>query len=216
MYREGDRLFLVIEYVQGQQLDQVWSVLSEAQKIPITSQLRRATDNIRGLSSPDYFGGTVGGPVPHRFFFSAEKNPKITGPFATEEEFYHALIEKSETNWACHRQRAWVAEFVGRHFRTAFKSHGSSVYTHGDFQRKNILVQKRSCHEQDDSPESNYQVTAILDWETAGWYPKPWAYSLCFAYSVWSDDWPGKLERILDPHVQEAAMIKLIGEDLDL
>lgn len=216
MYREGERLFIVMEYVQGQQLDQLWGDLLETQKISITSQLRGAIHSIRSLPSPGYFGGTVGGPVPHRFFFSADTNPKLTGPFTTEEDFYHALIEKSKTNWECHDRRAWVAEFFDRHFHAMFKSHGSSVYTHSDFQRKNILVQRRDRSGNDDSAEADYRVTAILDWESAGWYPKPWAYSICFTYFGWSDDWPEKLEKIFDPYVEEAAMMKLMGEDLDM
>jgi hypothetical protein len=44
-----------------------------------------------------------------------------------------------------------------------------------------------------------YRIAAIIDWETAGWYPSYWEYAYIFALFQWVDDWPASVERIIDP-----------------
>ncbi|KAG9253650.1 uncharacterized protein F5Z01DRAFT_657856 [Emericellopsis atlantica] len=148
MNREGDRLFLVMEYVQGQQLDQVWSDLSEAQKLSITSQLRRATDNMRGLLSPGYFGGMVGGPVPHRFFFSAKKDSRSQG---------HSPQKKSSTMSSSKNQRrtgnaivagpGWLNSSAGTFVQRSGVKVAASIYLSRNFlaARKMTAQSQTTC-----------------------------------------------------------------------
>lgn len=71
---------------------------------------------------------------------------------------------------------------------------GTRVYfTHGDLNLGNIMVTG--------SP-GTHRITAILDWEQAGWYPEHWEYcKMCFGAAgdeEWTtDDWP---EKILEVH----------------
>ncbi|QSS53212.1 hypothetical protein I7I53_00395 [Histoplasma capsulatum var. duboisii H88] len=40
----------------------------------------------------------------------------------------------------------------------------SSVFTHVDIAPRNIMV------------DENYQITGLVDWKYAGWYPDHWEY----------------------------------------
>lgn len=214
MFREDEKLYIVMEFVPGQQLSDIWPTLSEDEKSPIVAQLRQAVDSLRALPSPEIFSGVFGGPLPHRYFFSAKKDPRITGPFGKEEDFCHALVLRSQEIWDWYGRRGWMNEFFSRHLPAALSGH-RSVFTHSDFQRKNILVREKPGSSSDGCSGRSFEVAAILDWEAAGWYPSYWGYALCFAYFDWSDDWPEKVEHVLDPCVHEAAVMRMVAQALD-
>ncbi|RNJ55134.1 hypothetical protein D7B24_009001 [Verticillium nonalfalfae] len=97
-----------------------------------------------------------------------------------------------------------IMEFIQGHQLSDTWS--SLVFTHSDFQRKNILIweKQRPLSAADSSDSRRYfEVVAVLDWEDAGWYPSYWNYSYCFSFFNWHDDWAEKVEHILDPYVQE-------------
>lgn len=142
MYREADELYIVMEFISGHPLSDIWPSLSEEEKSPIVDQLRRVYDSLRALPSPGIFGGVCGGPLPHRYFFSMDKDPRITGPFSGEEDFCRALVLRSRKNWELLERRGWMTDFFARQLPTVLRGHGS-VFTHSDFQRKNILIRER-------------------------------------------------------------------------
>lgn len=122
-----------------------------------------------------------------------------------------ALALRSHLNWEASRNRAWTSEFFVRHLPQALKGH-SSVFTHTDLQRKNILIKEVPGGE---SGARHFDVSAVLDWEDAGWYPSYWEYAGCFVDFQWVDDWPEKVEQILDACPVEAAVLRLVRQDLD-
>ncbi|KAK6086822.1 hypothetical protein SCUP234_02342 [Seiridium cupressi] len=133
-------------------------------------------------------------------------------PFDDEKDISRALALKSRANWEEWGRQPWTSDFFSRHLATVFSGH-ESVFTHGDLQRKNILVLEQG--DLSSGSGKSYLVTAIVDWESAGWYPSYWEYALCFTYFDWSDDWAEKIERILKPYVKEAALMRFVGQDLD-
>ncbi|PQE11092.1 phosphotransferase enzyme family protein [Rutstroemia sp. NJR-2017a BVV2] len=62
------------------------------------------------------------------------------GPFDTERELNEAMCRKSIYN---NSRMAEKAEFYGRAFPAVLKGH-APVFTHGDFQRKNIIIRNRA------------------------------------------------------------------------
>lgn len=96
MYRHEDTLYIVMEYVPGISLGATWPSLIGANKHSIAGQLRCIFDHVRALPSPGLYGSVDRGPVPHRYFWSREKYPAITGPFQTEEEFGRAIALRSK------------------------------------------------------------------------------------------------------------------------
>ncbi|KYK56273.1 phosphotransferase family protein [Drechmeria coniospora] len=216
MYRDDGTLYIVMQYIPGRQLSDVWPNLTEDEKSSIVSQLRAASESLRSIPSRGFYGGVFGGPLPHRYFFSSDKDPRITGPFSADEDLCHALVLRSAKNWEAWGRRGWMTEFFARHLAAALGGH-DGLFAHSDFQRKNILVREEfSAPCNGSSPPKSFRVAAILDWESAGWYPSYWEYALCFAYFDWSDDWPEKVESILDPYVKESALLRMVGQDMDL
>ncbi|CRK04388.1 hypothetical protein HYQ45_012869 [Verticillium longisporum] len=216
MYRENDKLYLVMEYVPGTQLSDLWPSLSEDEKTPIVHQLRHVCDRLRMLSSPGYYGGVYGGPIQHRYFMSVEKDPRVTGPFTKEEDVNRALILRSRGYWASCGEHGWMNDFFERHLSTVLSGH-ASVFTHSDFQRKNIIVREEPrLAAEGDTGTRRFKVAAVLDWEDAGWYPSYWAFASCFSYFDWCDDWGEKVERILDPYVPESALLRMVGQNMCL
>ena len=85
------------------------------------------------------------------------------------------------------------------------------VLSHSDLQRKNILV--RRVQDQQNLGSTCFEVS-VIDWEEAGWYPSYWEYSVLFIAFQWDDDWPKRLEQIVDPWPSEAAILRILYQDL--
>jgi len=217
MYREGDRLFLIMEFKPGKQLSAVWDDLSEHDKLDITGQLRDIFTQMRRIPSPGVFSNVTGGPLRHRFFLSAEPTPQLNGPFQDERDFSMAMANRSRSNWESNGYKPWTSEFLERHLPTALAGH-PSVFTHDDLQRKNVLVSQDVESAESGNPyesEGKWRVTAVIDWEDAEWYPSYWEYAAAFVDFVWNDDWPEKFERIVDPCPLEAGLLRFVRQDLD-
>lgn len=216
MYRKDDVLYLVMEFKKGEQLDEVWNGLSDTSKLDIATQLRAIMDELRQIPSPGTFGNMSKGPVPHRFFWSPVPYPAINGPFEREEDFSMAMANRAKGAWEASNNTSatWTSEWFARHLPRVLSGH-PSVLTHGDFQKKNILVEEETANSQDENSRSSWKVTALLDWEEAGWYPAYWDYACCFIDFGLEDDWPAILEGILDPWPLEASILKLVRQELD-
>ncbi|KAE8312066.1 kinase-like domain-containing protein [Aspergillus transmontanensis] len=57
-----------------------------------------------------------------------------------------------------------------------------AVFTHGDIAPRNIMV------------DENANITGIIDWEYAGWYPDHWEYARILRLALWGD-WSIWMER---------------------
>lgn len=211
MYRDNDTLYIVMEYIPGISLGMVWPSLTEANKNSIAGQLRCIFDQMRALPTPGYYGSVNRGPVPHRYFFSREKDPAITGPFQTEEEFGKAIALRSKIMWSESNIHSFLSDYLARHLPLALRNH-PPMFTHGDLYRENVLVKK---FVNSVTNEEEYEVAALVDWEAAGWYPSYWEYAHIFPLLQWIDDWPEYVEKILDPLPLEGAMMRVVFTDLE-
>ncbi|KAJ6018475.1 Phosphotransferase enzyme family protein [Penicillium canescens] len=211
MYRDRDILYIVMEYIPSISLGMAWPSLTEANKYSIVGQLRCIFDQMRALPSPGFYGSVNRGPVPHRYFFSSEKDPAVTGPFQTEEEFGKAIALRSKTMWSESNGHSFLSDYLARHLPLALRNH-PPVFTHGDLSRENVLVRKVVNSV---TNEEEYEVAALVDWEAAGWYPSYWEYSHIFPLLQWVDDWPEYVEKILDPLPLESAMMRVVFSDLE-
>lgn len=213
MYRDANKVYLIMQYIPGIELHVLWPSLSEEEKGSIMGQLQQIFRDIQSLPSEGSYGSVVKGPLQHRYFFSRDHNPAVTGPFETEESFNLAIAERSRLNWADNGNgiHGWISDWLRRNLPSALKEH-RSTFTHSDLHRQNILIRKTL---DELSGNSNYTIAAIVDWETAGWYPAYWEYAAAFALFQWVDDWPENFEKIIDPWPLEAAMLRFIQQDLE-
>ncbi|KAL3468865.1 hypothetical protein BJX99DRAFT_242596 [Aspergillus californicus] len=86
------------------------------------------------------------------------------------------------------------------------------MFTHGDLYRENVMVRKAVDSV---TNEEVYEVAALVDWETAGWYPSCWEYAHVFPLLQQIDDWPVYLEKILDSLPLEGNMMRLVSNNLE-
>ncbi|KAI9783835.1 MAG: hypothetical protein M1839_003171 [Geoglossum umbratile] len=199
MFEESQDIFLVMEYIHGDLLEDVWSDLEEQDKMTIVGKLGGIIDNMRSLPSLGYFGSVLRGPLPNDMFWTETLDPSVCGPFSDGNELCLGLVAQ-----LIYRQVVTSrVEFFKRHLPQLLGRH-PPVFTHADIQRKNIIVQEIKGGQSRD-----YNVF-IIDWESAGWYPSCWEYiSILIAFN-WGDDWLAKAEHFISPWPVEAGFMKLM------
>ncbi|EJT78902.1 hypothetical protein GGTG_03995 [Gaeumannomyces tritici R3-111a-1] len=67
------------------------------------------------------------------------------------------------------------------------------VFTHGDLHAGNILVDRD-------------RVSAIIDWEGAGWYPCYWEYTQAWTLALMNDVWQDLLPEFMEPYPEALKM----------
>ncbi|BDD57420.1 hypothetical protein MAP00_002783 [Monascus purpureus] len=214
MYRipTNGHLCLVMERIQGESLEAIWHMLGEDAKSTICSKIRTLFDTIRSVPSPGYYGSVDKGPVPHHLFHSPESDGTICGPFHSEYDFNKGLVKRLRSIWAANGRHSHKADFYERNLDSVFSNH-KPVFSHSDLQRKNILVRRVSLETSSGLPTESFEV-ALIDWEDAGWYPCYWEYCVIFVAFNWQDDWLMRAEEILHPWPSEAAMLRMLYQDL--
>ncbi|KJK64322.1 Phosphotransferase enzyme family protein [Aspergillus parasiticus SU-1] len=175
MYREDDILYRVMQLIPGADLSKLWDELSCNEKASICDQPREIFTQIRTIPSPGYFGSVTGGPVQHRFFEWMDEDPRINGPFETSENFHLGM--------ALHSQKQEE------------RNDHPSTFTHSDLLKQNIMVQE--LPQSDGHSARQFEVTGIIDWEMAGWYPRYWEYAAFFVDSFWAGEWEKKIESFI-------------------
>lgn len=225
MYRDLDSkvLYIVMEYIQGTNMESVWKTLPVEAKTSIASQLQQIFAQIRSFSPPPYFvGGICGGSIPDPVLETMSPDTIINGPFRTDEEFGLALALALRKNWVQNGRHGWLSNYLSRHLPTALKGH-LIVLTHGDLHMRNIMVEKVPSYPgstvTDDGVDGisqrwSYQVKGIVDWESAGWYPAYWEYASAVARFQSEDDWLETLDAIMKPYPQEASTLLLVLQGL--
>ncbi|EXK49871.1 hypothetical protein FOMG_02350 [Fusarium oxysporum f. sp. melonis 26406] len=183
----GDRLkktYIIMERIHGHTLQDIWGGLQASEKISIAAQLRSAIQAVREIPHSGYFGSLDGSKLRDEFFWAAEPVPAIDRSFTTEDEFLSGVIDKylyesGETA----RQRV---DFYRRVLPRVFMGNGKPVFTHGGFQRKNIMI----------TPQN---TVVLLDWAASGWYPSYWEYAVTvYVARRWDDDWHVYIGKILE------------------
>ncbi|KAK2813997.1 hypothetical protein FQN50_000401 [Emmonsiellopsis sp. PD_5] len=180
------RGIILMEYVEGDVLRDVWDKLNPSQRSEVISQLRSFMDQLHAIKG-DFIGSVDGTPCDDPVF-CAELGG--FGPYKSEGEFNEGIIKAMKLS----QDNTWV-EHVARFVR-AMPPH-EIVPTHSDFSPRNILVR-------------GDQVVAILDWEMAGFYPAYWEYVKALYHPAWQSGWiaDGAVELILKPfHLEHAVLL---------
>ncbi len=181
--------YIVMEYIDGQTLGECWSTLDLKVKEAIASQLHDFLGQLRRLPPPDGFGSLDNGPLYDGLFLTEEEQPKINGPFKTEDDIAEALVlklEHEDDNFPAER-----ASFYRHVLPRVLQGDGKSRFTHTDWQTKNIMLR----------PDG---TVVILDWQTVGWYPRYWEYAATlFGCGLWADDFHAWVPKFLDEYPNE-------------
>ncbi|KAL9101447.1 MAG: hypothetical protein Q9163_003297 [Psora crenata] len=152
---------IVMDYVEGCNLQECWPRLSDAERQSIAEQMRDILDQLRGLEG-DYIGAVHRGPA-----VDMRRSTTTGGPFDSESEFNTFLLNKMISSTPLLYYQA---------IQQAMRHDHKIVFSHGDLNLHNILVQ-------------GAEIVALLDWECAGWYPEHWEYVKFCAASIYEREW---------------------------
>jgi len=175
---------IVMEFVEGDCLVDVWDKYDADEKQQILQQLRDIFSQLRKLKGS--FIGAVDGTACEDQLF--EEDVGAYGPYQDEHAFNEGIVTALKSTLTS----GWV-DTVCDMVRT-LKDH-EIVMTHGDLSPRNILVQ-------------GSKVVAILDWEMSGYYPEYWEYIKALYRPAWESGWikDGALSQVLKPYLTELAV----------
>ncbi|KIW36112.1 uncharacterized protein PV06_11587 [Exophiala oligosperma] len=150
LYVEDGIAYLLMQDVAGQSLERLWPSLQPHERSIILNKLRRILNEMRSLPppSPPFYGSICHGPLPYFLFWTPETQKTINGPFMTEAELCLGLVERV------------------RQIHTDNSQHMPAL-THGDLQKKNIIVTRTHLQNGDDEDDEDGFELTILDWEDA-------------------------------------------------
>lgn len=207
---EQHKNYIVMQRIAGQTLQEAWPSLTNAQKTSITTKLKAVFDELRRLPSPGAYCGLDNRPLPDDLFWNChiDHNSAQEGPFESEESLNCAMLKR----YTLQNPRG-KANFYQKVSPQIFSSH-SPIFTHGDFQPKNIMVWPITPASLASEIDNDMHVT-IIDWEYAGWYPSYWEYARAlFACGRFEDDWNMWINCILEPYLNEYAWMNMLMLEL--
>ncbi|CBX96513.1 hypothetical protein IAQ61_005619 [Plenodomus lingam] len=176
---------IVMEFIQGDCLKDVWDKYTPEDKERVIDQLREMFSELRHLKGS--FIGSIDGTACEDPIF--EEDLGAYGPYNDEAAFNEGIVTALENTLSS----GWVSTVCD--MVCSLKDH-EIVMTHGDFSPRNILVQ-------------GTKVVAVLDWEMAGYYPEYWEYVKALYRPAWEDDWikSGTVNKVLKPYLPELAIL---------
>ena len=187
VYENKDgQTMIVMDYVPGKNLEDVWDTMSDESKARIIAQLSQHLKEIRSITGA-FIGGVDGTPCEDQIF---EGKGSESGPYKSEDEFNAGLVKSLKAS----EEGAWVdivSDLITKHLQ----GH-EIVLTHNDFTPRNIIVQ-------------NDCVTGILDWELSGFFPAYWEYIKALYRPDWQSGWIQEriIDKILRPYLMELAIM---------
>ncbi len=152
---------IVMDYVEGCNLEDCWTRLSSGEKRCIAEQMRDILQQLRGLGG-SYIGAVNRGPA-----VDARKSTYNGGPFNSEGEFNEFLL---------HNMISSTPSLYLMAMQHKMRRDHAIVFSHNDLNLHNIIVKDGA-------------IVALLDWEFAGWYPEYWEYVKFCAASCHDREW---------------------------
>ncbi|RDW66951.1 hypothetical protein BP5796_09700 [Coleophoma crateriformis] len=166
--------YIVMEFMPGQSLD-------------IAKQLNDIMKNLREVEPPNYLGSVGNQALPDGVFWDPDLDKAITGPFTSESALNEGIIQhltRTEAPGQVQLLRELISSTLIDH---------KAVFTHGDFQPKNIMIEEVG---QNQDGQRLFKIT-VIDWENSGWYPEYWEFCNAMIGATFRPDWLVLLRRIL-------------------
>lgn len=180
--------------IRGVALSTVWDTAEPQFRETIVGQLASYFHELRTLHTPHgrRICSILGGPV--RDFRLRYEH---VGPFEDEDDFNRRGARFNKDF------EYLPAEGMPQLVAAAHSIRHDIVFTHGDLATRNVMVDGAT-------------VTAILDWECAGWFPEHWEYcKSIFATQSWDlEDWLPWLRRVLPVYDLEAEADNMLVREL--
>lgn len=153
LVRLGIHCFLFTSHIPGMNLEKAWPGLDCSQKQDISCQVDTLLAKLRSLPFPENasLGDVVGDTCR-----DVRRSQRVSNkPIMSVTEFQDFIFDGPSTTSPLYVQL----------LRNLMPSSAKIVFTHGDIRPANIMVR---CDDE------KWRVTAIIDWETSGFYPEYW------------------------------------------
>jgi serine/threonine protein kinase len=178
---ERDIGYLVMEKMEGVPLKGNLTKLTEEQTRKVAAQLHAFLNQLRRLRPPQQLEGMIcsvdGGVV--RDDKLDEYGIDGVGPFTSVAAYHDWRFTSTKANAVSKVQATYDEVDV---LRTILDDDYQVLFTHGDIYPGNILLKFSG---------DDVNISAILDWETAGWRPEYWEYvKMMYAMqgnNIWRD-----------------------------
>lgn len=154
--------------IPGVPLEQKWHMLDDEAKEPICLQLWNLISNLRNIARPQEVEGL--------YQCLADDSLSRDPMLEDLQKPARPLLSDSEL-------RVRIYERYNHHGGTRYENQlldmlprsECSVFTHADIAPRNVMVDEQN------------NITGILDWEWAGWYPEYWEYAQIMRPAFWGD-----------------------------
>jgi len=164
--------YILLEKVKGQALKHQWTHLSPQVREKVIQKVRSAVVCMQ-KSKRSIICGLEDGPVFHPALPHNRMNDgECIGPFHTLTEFHKFMLDRHRGKWSYNDPKR-TANFDHDFLRSPWCSDVNN-FTHADLSPTNIMVDTKGR-------------VAIVDWETAGWWPSYMENFMCRRYI--DEDW---------------------------
>ncbi|CAG7965469.1 unnamed protein product [Penicillium nalgiovense] len=197
---ETQKRYVVMDFVPGTDLQKLLPSLTPTEKTTISQRIRQAVNELRTIPSPGYFGNLNCTPYTDGVLSTPDNNPVISGPFKDQKQMNQGILERLGQMQSPHYIRL-LKEMVN----CTLKNH-RIVFTHGDLQPKNIIVERRGVC---DNGDADFKVT-LIDWNLSGWYPEFWDFCNSTLYCQMKPDWLELIPDIFDQYPVEYLMMQVV------
>ena len=170
----GNYRYMITTRVPGCELEDRWDKASDGEKDDYIHELQSFLRQLRHLRSP--FGSKICSASGLGIWDHRIRTWVLSGPFDNEVDFNQATILQVPLPQP-------PPSYFGHDIPHRV------TFTHSDFARRNIMVK-------------DGRVTAIVDWETAGWYPAHWEY-LRSQLADRKAPWSPHIHRMIPPFESE-------------
>lgn len=170
--------YFCMDRMPGTELGTAWPLLSEQARMNATGDLKSHFEQLRQIrpESSEFIGSCSRGPAyDHRI-----DNQRTCGPFESVRQFHDFLVKPITR---CPRP-----EFAVK-YRKLLSDDIVVYFTHADISPENVLVDPDTGH-----------VTAILDWEMAGFWPEWWEYRKALFGNRCERWWIAVMDQVMHPY----------------
>jgi len=197
-----DNGYIIMSYERGKLLPQFWEDSTTEEKEKVIEQLRRYMSEMRAIKG-EYVGGfNRNACIAAEFQWDYDhKANHQYGPYPDEDGFNEGIIEAISRAYPGPPDTdtetiGYNDEYAIKQLVRCLRNH-EIVFTHGDLNASNILVQ-------DDL------TVVILDWDTAGFYPEYWEWYKATWMGVFKPSYIRQVERYIPPFWVEAKIMRYI------
>jgi serine/threonine protein kinase len=190
--------YITMNVIDGTELHLAWHNMSHATKRRVVDQLKGYLAQLRALKPP--IDGAVASVTGGALRDASRVGFEPFGPFQNHNDFHQFL--RGNLPLQTFETMINSDEVVNSHHK-----HYATKFTHGDLAPRNIMV------------KSDGTITAIVDWDSAGWFPEYWEYTKAHFTPYAPDDWvenigemTGRYDQQLDG---ERQLYELCGHELN-